>query len=93
MDHAVGAAELAVGDAAVGPAGHVVGVGVTVVVDVLRALVDGVAEQPTAPVAFFFIEAREIVVLGYAGSSVTVVVVGADEQLQVLATIAQRVVV
>ena len=62
-------------------------------VDILCALVDGIAEQGAAPVAFFLIEACEVVVLGNACGGVAVVVMCSDKQLEVLATIADRIVV
>ena len=37
--------EVVVGDIAVGPSSHIVGVGVTIMVDILCALVDGIAKQ------------------------------------------------
>ena len=60
---------------------------------ILCALVDGITEQGSAPVAFFLIEAGEVILFGNASCGVAVVVVCAYEQFEVLAAVAHRVVI
>ena len=66
MVDTVHGAEVIVGDVSVDPSSNITRVGVTIMVDILCALIDGIAKQGAAPVALLFIEACEVVVLGDA---------------------------
>ena len=88
---AVGAREVVVANTI--PSGHIACVGMTVVMDVAGTSVDGLFQRGTTPVALFFVEFGEVVADRIAGGGITVVVMGADKQLEIVRTVGSGVVV